>query len=156
MQHRAFLLHLALVFCVLGFTFGQDVSPPPIEELMATEIFELTGLHKLTDEELAALNAWLVIYAESILKVYGQSAASQPSTAAPTQSVIQSRIDGEFNGWDGSTIFPLQNGQVWQQATYAYRYHYAYMPRVTIHREGSRYLMQVEGVRDSIEVIRIR
>ncbi len=28
---------------------------------------------------------------------------------------IKSRIDGEFRGWTGKTIFKLQNGQVWIQ-----------------------------------------
>jgi len=32
---------------------------------------------------------------------------------------IESRVDGEFEGWDGETIFPLTNGQIWQQVQYA-------------------------------------
>src|SRR4051794_22219483 len=35
---------------------------------------------------------------------------------------------GEFTGWNGSSVFQLTNGQVWQQATYDYEYHYAYRP----------------------------
>jgi hypothetical protein len=34
--------------------------------------------------------------------------------------LIESRIDGQFDGWYGETIFPLQNRQYWQQAIYAY------------------------------------
>ncbi len=29
---------------------------------------------------------------------------------------------GTFNGWDGETIFNLDNGQVWQQSQYDYMY----------------------------------
>ena len=28
---------------------------------------------------------------------------------------VESRIAGEFRGWRGSTTFPLENGQIWQQ-----------------------------------------
>src|SRR6202044_232769 len=31
---------------------------------------------------------------------------------------IESSISGEFHGWDGETIFKLDNGQIWQQAEY--------------------------------------
>jgi hypothetical protein len=66
--------------------------------------------------------------------------------------VIESRIDGEFNGWMGETLFPLQNGQVWQQAVYAYHYHYAYSPAVQIVRSGSQYEMHVEQVDPTVTV----
>jgi hypothetical protein len=49
------------------------------------------------------------------------------------KTVIESSIDGEFKGWDGSTIFKLSNGQIWQQSSYAYMYHYAYNPPVLIY-----------------------
>ena len=50
----------------------------------------------------------------------------------PARKVVESRIDGEFTGWTGSTIFRLRNGQIWQQNKYDYYYHYAYFlrPRV--------------------------
>lgn len=78
------------------------------------------------------------------------------NSALDTPDVIESRIDGEFVGWDGDTIFKLQNGQVWQQTSFAYRYTYKYSPKVTIYRSGSVYKMQVDGVNDTINVIRIK
>ena len=71
-------------------------------------------------------------------------------------SLIESRIDGEFEGWDGETIFKLQNGQIWQQNSYAYKYKYAYSPRVLIFLDGGVYRMRVDGVEDTISVTRIR
>ena len=71
-------------------------------------------------------------------------------------SAIESRIDGEFTGWEGETIFKLQNGQIWQQATYAYTYHYAYMPKVVIYRTGGSWKMKVEGVERTISVKRLK
>ncbi|MBI2260794.1 MAG: hypothetical protein HYU62_03930 [Caulobacterales bacterium] len=70
--------------------------------------------------------------------------------------LIESRIDGEFSGWDGETVFKLANGQIWQQASYDYEYHYAYSPEVFIVRTGGRFMMTVEGVDDPIRVIRLR
>jgi len=70
--------------------------------------------------------------------------------------VVETRIDGEFTGWDGETVFRLANGQIWQQASYDYEYHYAYSPEVIIVRTNGRYMMQVEGVDDPIRVIRLR
>ena len=79
-----------------------------------------------------------------------------PPPLPPTSSVIESRIDGTFEGWDGDTIFKLQNGQIWQQSSYAYTYHYAYSPKVIIYWSGFAYRMQVEGVSGSIQVTRLR
>jgi len=79
-----------------------------------------------------------------------------PSSGVPSGDVIESRIDGTFEGWDGDTIFKLINGQIWQQAEYAYTYHYAYRPEVLIYRSGSGYKMKVEGVSREIRVKRLR
>jgi hypothetical protein len=65
-----------------------------------------------------------------LMQVEGVSGTVQVKEITP--AVIESQIRGNFEGWTGSTIFPLQNGQVWQQASYTYHYHYAYSPRVVI------------------------
>ena len=70
--------------------------------------------------------------------------------------VIECKIDGEFNGWDGETIFKLTNGQIWQQASYAYTYHYAYRPSLLIYKSEGGYKMKVEEVSDEIYVKRIK
>lgn len=70
--------------------------------------------------------------------------------------VIESRIDGDFEGWEGETIFKLMNGQIWQQVDYKYTYHYAYMPEVIIIKSVSGYKMKVEGVRGTIQVVRLK
>lgn len=73
-----------------------------------------------------------------------------------TGQVIETQIDGEFEGWEGETIFKMMNGTIWQQASYAYTYHYAYMPDVIIYRKGGAYYMKVENVDDEIQVRQIR
>jgi hypothetical protein len=32
------------------------------------------------------------------------------------RSPITSRLEGAFTGWDGQTIFKLDNGMIWEQA----------------------------------------
>ena len=54
-------------------------------------------------------------------------------TGGGCNPVIESQIDGEFEGWEGDTMFKLVNGQIWQQSSYAYTYSYAYMPDVMIY-----------------------
>ena len=67
---------------------------------------------------------------------------------------LRTRMKGEFKGWEGETVFPLQNGQVLQQASYAYHYHYAYTPTVLLLDTDSPgiYTMIVDGVEESIYV----
>lgn len=84
-----------------------------------------------------------------------------PVDAAPVDPgaprlVVESRIDGEFEGWDGESLFRLMNGQVWQQSSYAYHYTYSFNPRVRIYRSGTRYIMEVERVSRTIQVTRLK
>lgn len=87
--------------------------------------------------------------------------ASEPYVTAPqpivaSTTVIVSRIAGTFEGWSGNTLFRLENGQLWEQASYDYRFHYAYRPRVTIVRCSRGYRMLVDGFDETILVRRIR
>lgn len=80
----------------------------------------------------------------------------QQSSKHSNVNVIESNIDGEFNGWEGETIFKLRNGQIWQQSSYAYTYHYAYAPQVTIYKTNGVYKMKVDGVDSSINVTQLK
>lgn len=103
--------------------------------------------------------------AKAYVEVETQRAASADVTpvvvsSSPTvmnsSRVIESRIAGEFTGWSGETIFELANGQIWKQSSYAYKYRYAYRPKVLIYRSGSAYKMHVDGVQQSINVVRLK
>jgi hypothetical protein len=68
---------------------------------------------------------------------------------------IVSKISGSFNGFNSGAVFPLVNGQVWQQRHYKYKYKYAYRPDVKIYRdESNRWMMQVSVMDEPIEVVR--
>ena len=75
---------------------------------------------------------------------------------ALTRGVIESQIDGDFEGWEGETIVKLMNGQIWQQTEYHYEYHYAFMPQVLIYSSGAGYKMKVEGTDQAVGVQRLR
>jgi hypothetical protein len=82
--------------------------------------------------------------------------APQPAAAAeatPT-AIVESRIDGDFDGWDGETVFRLENGHVWQQNAKGAKYHFATRPAVRI--SGTPAMLHVEGFAPSIEVRRIK
>ena len=85
-------------------------------------------------------------------KVEGAGPSSGNSTE--TVCVTDSRIDGEFKGWEGETVFRLQNGEIWQQASYGYKYNYAFSPKVLIYQSGDVFRMKVEGVDEDIVVRR--
>ena len=71
------------------------------------------------------------------------------------QPVFQTQIDGEFNGWEGETVFKLMNGQVWKQSSYAYHYSYKFMPKVTIYKSSYGYKMKVDGDSETVDVEQI-
>ncbi|RKY09225.1 MAG: hypothetical protein DRP66_02725 [Planctomycetota bacterium] len=67
-------------------------------------------------------------------------------------SVIESKTNGVFEGWEGETIVILMNGQIWQQTEYYYHYHYAFMPDVLIYKSGSGWKMKIEGIERAVGV----
>jgi len=83
-----------------------------------------------------------------------EAAVPSSGNSAETVSTIESRIDGEFKGWEGKTVFKLQNGQIWQQASYGYNVTFADSPKVLIYQSGSEFRMKVEGVDQEIAVQR--
>jgi len=69
--------------------------------------------------------------------------------------VEEGQIKGSFRGFrNRDTIFEFYGGGKWKQAEYKYHYYYAYMPRAKVIDEGGRYLIQVEGMSDTVEVRR--
>ena len=108
---------------------------------MSAKEFEAAGLDTLTPQQLAALNTWLSAHPRRLDEEAGED-------------VIETRIDGDFDGWEGQTGFTLQNGQVWQQAGPGAKYYFANAPRVVISRAS--YKMKVEGMTGEIAVRRVK
>jgi hypothetical protein len=105
--------------------------------------------HTLSQTQRKELDRWLARYTFLILEEKKITSGCDP--------VIETRIDGEFNGWDGETVYKLRNGQIWQQASYHYHYHYAYAPEVTIYPTAGGCALRVSDDDDeAISVPRLR
>ncbi len=112
-----------------------------IEQVMTPEELKSTGVTSLSPAQRVELNRWLNQYTLGIMM-------AKKKNGEDCNLVIESRIDGDFNGWDGETIYKLSNGDIWQQASYHYHYHYAYAPKVTIYPSGLGCDMLVDGDHD--------
>lgn len=85
------------------------------------------------------------------LRLQGRSESAFVHRIEP---VIHAHIKGAFNGWQGNSIYELDNGQIWQQQTYAYQYAYAYRPAVRIYPVGATTVMDVDGYKADVKRIR--
>ena len=128
------LLFFTLTF-LLHFTAYAADEFSTLEERMSGKEFKESGLGKLTDSELAALNDWLRRHSVATLEnatartdgsaaVAGnQNATKEDLRGFPNQpkgskedDVISSTIVGTFTGWETKgTLFKLANGMIWQQ-----------------------------------------
>jgi hypothetical protein len=130
---------------------AQKPNPPSVVQLMSHQEFTKAGLQKLTPDEIKALDDWLQLRTNQIITTLVTQFSDQSGSG-----VISTNIEGSFEGWDGNTIWKMENGQIWQQASYAYHYHYAYRPSVFIYRTGGSWEMKVDGVSDKVSVKRIK
>jgi hypothetical protein len=80
---------------------------------------------------------------------------SKPSTHSQ-ENAIETRVDGEFEGWAGDTIVKTTNGQIWQQSEFYVFYHYSYSPNVLIVKVANGYKMQVEGISHAVDVLLLK
>jgi hypothetical protein len=167
------LLLLAIVISVHASAYAAT-GFSTLEERMTGKEFKATGLVKLTDEELAALNDWLrrhsVATLENVQAPPASSTGAEDPSAdnrgfeyntkdkAPIED-IHSTIVGTFDGWRGKgTQFTLANGMVWQQEDDGRFYmNPVENPEVVI-KKGlfSRWDLSVVGYGSSIRVRRIK
>lgn len=150
------LLHIAAMMTMLGLSLAQAPSLK-IETVMTAAEIQRTGVASLSKEQRAQLDLWLVGYTVRILKLAQQSnTRSLGSVDSGCRPAIESTISGQFNGWDGETIFKLDNGQIWQQAEYDYMYSYAYRPEVIIYPTSDGCKLKVEDEEETIVVRRLK
>jgi hypothetical protein len=114
------LVGIALACGVTAKLFAQQIPASSTDLPHRVEALE-KAVHELT-QRIAVLEKARVVQKEV-----------RPIAPVPGTSAIESTIEGEFEGWDGDTIFKLDNGQIWQQAKYDYMYEYAYRPDATIY-----------------------
>jgi hypothetical protein len=122
-----------VLFIVFPCAWAADKPFPGIQQLMSPEEFTASGLDKLSDEELEALDDWLLLYTAGEAAILREDNKEVRKAARETE--ILSRIQGDFSGWSGETVFRLENGQVWRQRLQGkYRYNGPPNPEVRIYR----------------------
>lgn len=115
---------------------------------MTVKAFQGSGLTKLDEDEIGALNQWLTNFSVELL--------TEKHTRAGCKTPIETSIDGEFEGWSGETLFKLMNGQIWKQSSYSYTYTYKYSPPVVIYSSGGSCKLKVDGVDGEIMVEQLK
>jgi hypothetical protein len=118
------LIVLLLILSIGTPLFAAD-GFSSLEEQMTGKEFSAAGLDKLTPQELAALNQWIRSRSLATLATpVAAPAATQPEGDRrgfedegkdEDRTPITSRIIGKFSGWDGQTVFKLENGMIWEQ-----------------------------------------
>ena len=126
------------IFVPIGVLGEAGEKSPGILELMTAEQYHRAGLHKLSADELRALEGWLRDHAGEFPAVGRTAPAADPAPGAPAAAaapeetsveenfgfpdppadgaeVLHARIEQPFRGWSGKTVFLLDNGQVWKQ-----------------------------------------
>ena len=119
-----------LIAIILGLFVGissaqQQQGFSSLEERMTAKEFRSAGLEKLSEEELQKLNDWIRGHSLGGTEG-GQFIASDGQGGEGDRRgfrdyrgdrvAITSRIKGTFNGWNGETVFELENGMIWKQA----------------------------------------
>lgn len=164
---------LIAILCVLWLAplsgFGADAETA-LKELMGPDVYKATGMERLTPEERRALAEWMGVLVATERERAQEEALPSGEPSFGLEQVaerigglfrnspdrIESRILGDFRGWNGNTIFRLENGQVWQQAA-AGTFFYRTEEPVAVIRRGvlGTYLLQVQGKGTTVRVRRI-
>lgn len=167
------MIKIPVLFCLLvcSIPILAQERFSSVEERMTGKEFTESGLHKLSAEELEALNIWLRNH--SVATLENKAARSGGFAVADIEdyadqrgfegkqtdkSTIVSRLVGEFDGWDGATVFKLENGMVWKQGeTDKFFTKTLVNPVVTI-KAGmlGSWRMSVEGYNKSVKVDRVQ
>jgi hypothetical protein len=106
---RATALSLALA-CPIA---PAEESFPGIRQLMSEEEFRAAGLGRLDAAELKALNGWLIRYTAG--EAGSLRATNEAVREAERAYEVNARLSADFDGWEGDTLFRLDNGQIWRQ-----------------------------------------
>ena len=121
---------------------------PGVEKAMTPADYEAAGLQKLDPAERAKLDEFIRNYVatsnERVATSAVDKAVKENKVSAP--EVIQSRIVGPFTGYNGRSVFTLENGQRWAQSQRDSAY-FAKIdsPPVIIVKAGFGYRMYIAG-----------
>lgn len=132
------------------------VAESSVLNLMSAAQFSAAGLSKLLPAELRELSNWVRTHSLMTAELARTAALNPEAAPSSNPGMMETRMEGDFTGWDGRTVFQFANGQVWQQISFGTVYQFARSPKVTLVATSGGWRMQVAGVPQSIQVRRIR
>lgn len=135
---------------------AQEVNG--LKQRMSTTDFKASGLGKLSSQELAHLDRWLMEHPMVKTRVVSSSGKPVFYPDNIKRQKIDTRIKGHFTGWQGRSQFTLDDGQVWKQAgSDAPECMASDNPKVKLKPSlfGS-WLMYVDGCNGDVHVERVR
>ena len=86
---------------------------PGVQKMMTEEEFKAAGLEKLSEAEREALNTWLIQYTAT--EAPTMLVTNEDVKEVEAKHVTKANVKPPFRGWDGNTVFYLDNGQIWRQ-----------------------------------------
>lgn len=120
---------LALLSLTIGLSAFAATGFSSLEEQMTGKEFSAAGLDKLSKSELEALNEWIRKHSLATLDSPGTAVAAgaveedaedkgkdKDKDKKKDPTTVTSKLVGKFSGWDGQTVFKLENGMIWAQA----------------------------------------
>lgn len=156
-----------LAWCAVA---SSSVAAEGFLRSLPADQFAAAGLNKLTPEELARLEA-LIEERDAVTKTAAVGEKAEAKASGPGwlralvtlqetserpdgAEAIVSRLAGDYDGWNGRTVFKLENGQIWQQASAGERIDdKRSTPAVKIYPGMmGAYWLEVEGVRERVKV----
>ncbi|WP_372018737.1 hypothetical protein [Pseudoxanthomonas sp. 10H] len=130
---------LSVVLAAAAFASNasaQSSGPAPLQQQMTPEEFRAAGLHKLSTDELAALQQWLRRQPHAAAAAGGELSPTDVERireeareqgrqevkeknrgffSFDSEEPIKSTLVGEFRGFGQGRHYTLANGQVWEQ-----------------------------------------
>lgn len=129
---RFLIMHRSLFFVLLAgaaLTAAARGAEQSFSQSIRAEDYAAAGLNKLSPAELERLDALVRAHRSGAPAVTPPVGVASARTASPVNQpakvvlkpgtqveyeAVESRIAGEFRGWEPRTVFVLENGQRWQ------------------------------------------
>ena len=152
---------------LLAVNAAEAKDTPAVKTLMTPNDYSKSGLDKLSDAERAHLSEWVERYREGA--VIGPEVHKKPSQMTTEEKVVHkekkakeratqivAKVVPAFKGWNGKTLFRLDNGQTWQQRTTGKLRYSGADSTVTISQNAlGKYVMKHQGTGRAIGVVRV-
>ncbi|BFM10763.1 hypothetical protein R50072_09160 [Simiduia litorea] len=107
--------YLPIIACLTALTLStnsnSDDLPLNIKDYMSSEEASSTGVSTLSEQQLTELNRWLTRF----VALDAHLLRDNTKVTAVASESVHTSIKGKFTGWNGNTIFVLENGQTWKQ-----------------------------------------